>query len=84
MSNPKKPDKSPREMAIDHANMQCPEQGPEYIVWCMCRDDYLAGLKAGAKMGWEARVATTELEDGCKLRRWTYFDEWWDSLEGKK
>jgi len=29
--------------AIAWANQRCPEQGPEFIVWCMCRDDYVAG-----------------------------------------
>jgi hypothetical protein len=40
-------DKTPEEMAEDHANMRCPEQGPEFIVWCMCKDDFLTGYRAG-------------------------------------
>lgn len=31
------------EKAIKHANDKCPEQGREFIAWCMCRDDFLAG-----------------------------------------
>lgn len=38
--------KTPKELAEDHANMRCPEQGPEFIVWCMCKDDFLAGYQA--------------------------------------
>lgn len=38
--------KTPEEMAEEHANLRCPEQGAEFIVWCMCRDDFLAGYKA--------------------------------------
>lgn len=33
--------------ATDWANKRCPEQGPEFIVWCMCRDDFLAGHNHG-------------------------------------
>ena len=40
--------KTPEELAEDHANMRCPEQGPEFIVWCMCKDDFLTGYKAAA------------------------------------
>ena len=43
--------KTPEQMAEEHANIRCPEQGPEFIVWCMCRDDFLAGYKA-AKPEW--------------------------------
>jgi hypothetical protein len=38
--------KTPEELAEDHANMRCPEQGPEFIVWCMCKDDFLTGYQA--------------------------------------
>ena len=38
--------KTPEQMAEEHANIRCPEQGPEFIVWCMCRDDFLAGYQA--------------------------------------
>ena len=40
---------SPEEAAEAHANFRCPEQGPEFIVWCMCRDDFLAGDSNGYK-----------------------------------
>lgn len=40
--------KTPEELAEDHANMRCPEQGPEFIVWCMCKDDFLTGYQAAA------------------------------------
>lgn len=43
--------KTPEQMAEEHANIRCPEQGPEFIVWCMCRDDFLAGYQA-AKPQW--------------------------------
>lgn len=43
--------KTPEQMAEEHANLRCPEQGPEFIVWCMCRDDFLAGYQA-AKPEW--------------------------------
>lgn len=33
------------EAAEAHADSRCPEQGPEFIVWCMCRDDFLAGVE---------------------------------------
>lgn len=39
--------KTPEQLAEEHANLRCPEQGPEFIVWCMCRDDFLAGHEAG-------------------------------------
>jgi hypothetical protein len=35
--------------ATEWANKRCPEQGPEFIVWCMCRDDFLAGVEHGRK-----------------------------------
>jgi hypothetical protein len=41
--------KTPEELAEDHANMRCPEQGPEFIVWCMCKDDFLAGFIASVE-----------------------------------
>jgi len=43
--------KTPEQMAEEHAKLRCPEQGPEFIVWCMCRDDFLAGYQA-AKDQW--------------------------------
>lgn len=42
--------KTPEQLAEHHANLRCPEQGPEFIVWCMCRDDFLAGFKAGREI----------------------------------
>ena len=38
--------KTPEQMADKHANWRCPEQGPEFIVWCMCKEDFLAGYQA--------------------------------------
>ena len=38
------------EMATDWANQRCPEQGPEFIVWCMCREDFLEGAKAATEL----------------------------------
>lgn len=31
--------------AATHANQICPEQGPEYIVWNMCKQDFIAGAE---------------------------------------
>ena len=38
--------KTREQMADKHANWRCPEQGPEFIVWCMCKEDFLAGYQA--------------------------------------
>ena len=38
--------KTPEEMAGEWADNRCPEQGPEFIVWNMCKEDFLAGYKA--------------------------------------
>jgi hypothetical protein len=38
--------KTPEVMAEEWANNRCPEQGPEFIVWCMCKEDFLAGYQA--------------------------------------
>ena len=38
--------KTPEELADKHANWRCPEQGPEFIVWCMCKEDFVAGYQA--------------------------------------
>lgn len=43
--------KTPEEMAEEWANNRCPEQGPEFIVWCMCKEDFLAGYQAGFEIG---------------------------------
>lgn len=45
--------------ATDWANKRCPEQGPEFIVWCMCREDFLAGYDQGeakANKWWASRM----------------------------
>jgi len=39
--------KTPEELAEEWASNRCPEQGPEFIVWNMCKDDFLAGYQAG-------------------------------------
>lgn len=52
--------KTPEEMAEEHANIRCPEQGSEFIVWCMCRDDFLAGYKAGHHAGFESCLKIQE------------------------
>lgn len=51
--------KSPEELAEEHANMRCPEQGPEFIVWCMCKDDYLTGYAVAQE---RAHAALEEAE----------------------
>jgi hypothetical protein len=40
--------KTPEELAEEWASNRCPEQGPEFIVWNMCKDDFLAGYQAAA------------------------------------
>jgi len=40
--------KTPEELAEKWASNRCPEQGPEFIVWNMCKDDFLAGYQAAA------------------------------------
>lgn len=52
--------KSTKELAEEWANKRCPEQGPEFIVWCMCRDDFLAGYVAA--QSW------ISVEDGLPTR----------------
>jgi len=51
--------KTPEELAEEHANWRCPEQGHEFIVWCMCKDDFLAGYKAAQE---HAHAALEEAE----------------------
>jgi Protein of unknown function (DUF551) len=51
--------KTPEEMAEEHANWRCPEQGPEYIVWCMCKDDFLTGYEAA-----KDQLADADKSDG--------------------
>ena len=46
--------KTPEEMAEERANLRCPEQGPEFIVWCMCKEDFLAGYQAAQNQFCEA------------------------------
>ena len=29
------------------ADIRCPEQGQEHIVWCMCKEDFLKGAQEG-------------------------------------
>jgi len=59
--------KTPEEMAEEWANNRCPEQGPEFIVWCMCRDDFLAGYKA-AQQKYEAKIQELETQ----LENWQH------------
>jgi hypothetical protein len=56
-------DKTPEEMAEDHANMRCPEQGPEFIVWCMCKDDFLTGYQAAAPQWISVKDRLPELKE---------------------
>lgn len=87
MSNPGKPDKSPREIVEEI--LFAPPHTPAQENWRVWKTNLLYEfaircLKAGARLGWEARNAEITLEDGCKLRTWAYFNEWWASLEGEK
>lgn len=59
--------KTPEQLAEEHANLRCPEQGPEFIVWCMCRDDFLAGYKAGFQIG---------CMKGSMAMQWTLDDDY--------
>jgi len=45
--------KTPEQLAEHHATLRCPEQGPEFIVWCMCRDDFLAGYHTAYNIAYE-------------------------------
>lgn len=47
------------------------------------QDAYLAGLEAGAKMGWESGYNEGKIADGG-VELDDSFDEWWASLEGEK
>ena len=59
--------KTPEELAEEHANWRCPEQGHEFIVWCMCKDDYLTGYQAAQEHAHatleEAEAKMQELQD---------------------
>jgi hypothetical protein len=44
-------EETPEEAAERHANQVCPEQGPEFIVWCMCHQDFLAGVRWAEERG---------------------------------
>lgn len=35
-------------LAEEWANKRCPKSGPEFVVWQMCKEDYLAGYDQGA------------------------------------
>lgn len=53
-------DKSLEERAKAHADSRCPEQGDEFIVWCMCRDDFIAGALSERKESKEATVGALD------------------------
>jgi hypothetical protein len=54
--------KTPEQLADKHANWRCPEQGPEFIVWCMCKEDFVAGYNAG----YQAAMNSPEKQDTCE------------------
>lgn len=54
--------------ASDHANWRCPEQGPEFIVWCMSREDFIAGAK------WQANQSP-EIADAIRKERERIYSE---------
>lgn len=59
--------KTPEQLAEEHANIRCPEQGPEFIVWCMCKEDFLTGYQA-AKELYEAKIQELEIQ----LENWQH------------
>ena len=75
--------KTPREMARGYARSLWKTNHGNIILVADSERDYLAGIEAGAKMGWDARGAKTILEDGSQLTTWAYLNEWWASLEGE-
>lgn len=81
--------KTPREMADLHVQAIEAEQIERFRIgesYYLCpedtRRDYLAGLEAGARMGYEARHRLGYGPDS-KVN-WDSFNEWWASLEGEK
>ena len=72
--------KTPREMAEEWAAKYANGLANEDYADCYsdCRLSFLAGIKAGAKMGWVARGYYVIEED-----RGVTVDEWWASLEGE-
>ena len=60
--------KTPEQMADKHANWRCPEQGPEFIVWCMCKEDFLAGYQA-AQQWISVKDRLPKIDQWCS---------WWD------
>ena len=65
--------KTPRELAIEYARSLWKTNHGNIMLVADSERDYLAGLEAGAKMGWDA---------GWQIK--TPFNEWWASLEGEK
>lgn len=92
MSNPKKPDKSPREMAamtvrtetrglVEALQFAAPQSQLEQdIIQTVLENIYLAGFEAGARMAWD-RIDDYLTGDMISFVR--SFDEWWASLENK-
>ena len=37
-------------LAEEWANKRCPESGPEFVVWQMCKEDYLGGYERGQEI----------------------------------
>ena len=74
--------KTPRELAIEYARSLWKTNHGNIMLVADSERDYLAGLEAGAKMGWEA--AMDKYDSFSKLE----LDDWWASLaqtgEGEK
>ena len=69
--------KTPREMAEEYSRSLWNTHHGNIMLVADTERDFLAGLEAGAKMGWEAF-------DDAATREGKSFDEWWASLEGEK
>lgn len=77
-------------MAEEWANNRCPEQGPEFIIWCMCKEDFLAGY-AAAQQKWisvkerlpEKQMVLCNCKDGYELGYYgRYGQEQWHNTLG--
>jgi hypothetical protein len=69
--------KTLKQLAEDHANMRCPEQGPEFIVWCMCKDDFLTGYNARKRQEEEEHKQAEAKMEAAIDRMKDRVQAWW-------